>query len=169
MNTATSEITFAAFCSHRAQLLNSGDLALCEVVDEMQAVAEQSGLVAEIGQDVAQRIMGEAIAAATLVPEFDEPDELDEACEREIMLRIADLVREWELADPRDRWRHTGEHRPPVVRPERPRAPSYTPPRSTVDAFWHVVRLNDPDYLTRWLASHPADAPELFKLWKKPC
>jgi hypothetical protein len=27
---------------------------------------------------------------------------------------VEDLVRQWELADPRDRWRHTGEAPPPA-------------------------------------------------------
>jgi hypothetical protein len=26
---------------------------------------------------------------------------------------VGDLVKRWELADPRDRWRHTGEKAPP--------------------------------------------------------
>jgi hypothetical protein len=42
----------------------------------------------------------------------------------------------------------------------------YRTPQVTVDAFWHVTRLDDPDYLARWLARHPADGSHLFKLWK---
>jgi hypothetical protein len=46
----------------------------------------------------------------------------------------------------------------------------YRPAASTIDAFKYVVGLNDADYLARWLADHPADAPELFKIWKgKQC
>ena len=43
---------------------------------------------------------------------------------------------------------------------------AYRTPQSTVDAFWYVVRLEDPEYLTRWLAQHPLDAPALQKLWE---
>lgn len=162
---APSRIDFEALCLHRAQLLADGSLQVWEAVDELQAVAWSSGLVAELGQDAVQRIMGEAIAAASLVPELD-ADELAEACEAEIMLRAADLVQQWELADPRDRWRHTGE-RKPVARPEpAARREPYRPAQSTIDAFWHVHRHESPDYLARWLADHPADAPELFKIWK---
>jgi hypothetical protein len=161
---APSQFDFAALCASRAQLLVDGGMLVCEVVDEMQAVAERSGLIDAIGQDAVQDIMGEAIAAASLVPNLAEPDFADEI-EAEIMLRAADLVRQWELDDPRDRWRHTGERRP-IIRAEPARRQPYTPPGSTVDAFWHVQRNESPDYLARWLANHPADAPALYKIWK---
>ncbi|MEH2521563.1 hypothetical protein V1279_007136 [Bradyrhizobium sp. AZCC 1610] len=163
---APSQADFAALCASRARMMADGDLLICDAVDELQTVAERSGLIAAIGQDAVQNLMGEAIAAASLVPDLAEPDELAEGCEAEIMLRAAELVQQWELADPRDRWRHTGERRP-AVRPEpSARREPYAPAQSTVEAFWHVVRTDDPDYLSRWLADHPADAPELFKLWK---
>jgi hypothetical protein len=38
--------------------------------------------------------------------------------------------------------------------------------QSTVDAFWYLVRLNDPDRLKAWLAARPLDAPTLLKLWR---
>jgi hypothetical protein len=81
-----------------------------------------------------------------------------------IYLRAADLVTQWELADPRDAWRHTGEA-PPNGIPENPLGtrPS-RPPQATVNAFWYVVRLDDADYLRRWFARHPKDAPFLLKL-----
>jgi hypothetical protein len=78
---------------------------------------------------------------------------------------------QWELGDPRDSWRHTGE-RPPLasvrnsdiaVKPNAPR--SYRTPQATVAAFWYVAALDDPDYLARWLAQHPADAPHLHEIW----
>jgi hypothetical protein len=53
----------------------------------------------------------------------------------------------------------------PCTEPQ-PRRHAYRAPQSTVDAFWYVVRLNDSDYLARWLADHLADAPELFQIWK---
>jgi hypothetical protein len=85
--------------------------------------------------------------------------------ETQIHLAAADLVKQWELADPRDRWRHTGEP-PPKASAPNARPEPYRAPQSTVDAFKYVVSLNDADYLARWLANHPADAPELFKIWK---
>ncbi|MGY2906551.1 hypothetical protein [Bradyrhizobium sp. URHC0002] len=164
---APSQFDFAALCASRAPLIADGSLLVCEYGDEMQAIAEHTGLIAAIGQDAVQDIMGEAIAMAHLVPEPDanELAELAEALEIEIALRAAEMLREWELADPRDRWRHTGEPRPqarPVVRQCEP----YAPAQSTVDAFWHVHRLENPDCLARWLANHPADAPALYEIWK---
>jgi hypothetical protein len=83
-----------------------------------------------------------------------------------------DIVRLWEIADPRDRWRHTGESPPDIgsrseqiFRPE-----PYRTPQSTIDAFWYVERLDDPEHLARWLTDHPRDADFLLKLWKaKQC
>jgi hypothetical protein len=157
-----SGFDFAALCSSRAALLVDGGLLVCEAVDELQAVAEYSGLIDAIGQDAVQDIMGEAIAAASLVPELAEPDLADEI-EAEIMLRAADLVRQWELADPRDRRKHTGEPKPierPVVRQREP----YAPPQSTVDAFLYVAARDDVAHLKAWLDDHRKDAPILLKL-----
>jgi hypothetical protein len=157
-----SEFDFAALCASRAQMLADGSLLVCDAVDELQAVAERTGLIDEIGQAAVQDIMSEAIAAASLVPELTEPDLADEI-EAEIMLRAADLVRQWELADPRDRWKHTGEPKP-VIRPGPPRRQPYAPAQSTVDAFLYVVALDDVARLKAWLADHPKDAPTLLKL-----
>jgi hypothetical protein len=86
--------------------------------------------------------------------------------ETQIYLEAADLVRQWELADPRDRWKHTGEPPPkpsaiPNARPE-----PYRTPQSTIDAFLYVVSLRDRDYFAKWLARHPADRAELLRIWK---
>src|SRR6266436_8569316 len=75
-----------------------------------------------------------------------------------IYLRAAELVEQWERADPRDCWRHTGERPPRIAEPTR-RQELYRPADSTVSAFWYVVGLNDLEYLKAWLANHPADAP----------
>jgi hypothetical protein len=85
----------------------------------------------------------------------------------------ADLVRQWEVDDPRDRWRWTGEAPPPAhvrnadisPRPV-PAARPYHPPEATVNAFLYVASLDDPDHLARWLADHKRDAPHLLKIWK---
>lgn len=84
-----------------------------------------------------------------------------------------DLVRQWELADPRDRWKHTGEPAPSAAvrntdisaRPaDKPRP--YRTPQATVDAFWFVVSLCDPGRFKTWLSDHPQDEPFLLKLLK---
>ncbi|WP_407160158.1 hypothetical protein [Bradyrhizobium sp. STM 3557] len=56
----------------------------------------------------------------------------------------------------------------PLV-PESPRR-AYQTPRSTLDAFWYVVRTESTDGIADWLARHPRDAVHLHKLWKaKEC
>jgi hypothetical protein len=155
---------FAGHCEARAMRVVEGILSIREATDELQGYAKLSGLIDQLGQDGVQEIMSEAFAMAEAAP-----DELNEAYEREIMVLAADLVRQWEMADSRDRWRHTGEARPPRTI-ERPPAKPYRTPQSTIDAFWYVVRLDDPDYLARWLADHPRDAAFLLKIWKaRPC
>jgi hypothetical protein len=76
------------------------------------------------------------------------------------------LVTQWEVADPRDAWRHTGEAPPIPSRVQERQSDRYRTPQSTIDAFWYVVRLEDADYLKRWLAQHPRDAEALCKLWE---
>jgi hypothetical protein len=81
------------------------------------------------------------------------------------------LVRDWEAADLRDRWRYAGEAPPPVsvrnsditARSEsRPR--SYEPATSTIDTFWFLVALAEPQRLKTWLADRPKDAAFLLRL-----
>jgi hypothetical protein len=84
---------------------------------------------------------------------------------QEIHPYAANLVRDWELQDPRDAWRHTGEAPPPAdfrnsdisVKPA-PTRQHYRTPQSTIDAFWHVVSICNPEHLKAWLADHPRDA-----------
>lgn len=91
-------------------------------------------------------------------------DELERRAELRRQEEIAAMVRNWEMDDPRDRWRHTGEPRPATQpTPVQRRAP-YAPPQSTVDAFLYVVALDDVDRLKMWLDDHPLDAPILLKL-----
>jgi hypothetical protein len=76
-----------------------------------------------------------------------------------------DIVRRWELADPRDRWKWTGEALPPEIVRNLANAPQpYCTPQSTIDAFWYVVGLRDQERFKAWLADHPYDAPFLLKL-----
>jgi hypothetical protein len=84
--------------------------------------------------------------------------------ETQIHLDAADLVKQWELADPRDRWRHTGEPKPATSDIPKSNPRPYSTPDSVKDAFWYVVSLNDLKRLKTWLANHPADAPTLLEL-----
>jgi hypothetical protein len=86
------------------------------------------------------------------------------------------ILKLWELADPRDAWRQTGELPPSsdvrngVFDVARPRlARPYRTPKATIDAFFDVVNLDNPDYLKSWLAQHPRDAAALYNLWRARC
>jgi hypothetical protein len=80
-----------------------------------------------------------------------------EAMEEMIFLRSDDLVMQWELADPRDQWCHTGEPRP-VESVETPPRRKHRTSQSTIDAFLHLVREGDESRLESWLMRHPSDA-----------
>jgi hypothetical protein len=82
----------------------------------------------------------------------------------ELSSDAADIVQRWEEADPRDRWKHTGEPRPKAARDRTASATRYRTPQATVDAFWYVVRLDNADYLARWLRSHQGDARALLQI-----
>jgi hypothetical protein len=43
----------------------------------------------------------------------------------------------------------------------------YRTPQSTIDAFWYLVQINEPDRLKAWLAARPLDAPTLLKLYEE--
>jgi hypothetical protein len=89
-----------------------------------------------------------------------------------VYLRAADLIEQWEFADPRDAWRRSGEPPPSAtIRnsdiAEKPTsAPRYRTPEATQQAFWYVASLDNPEYLKRWLAEHPRDVTALQKLWE---
>jgi hypothetical protein len=92
-------------------------------------------------------------------------DELELRAELVRQIEVAAIVREMEMADPRDRWRHTGEPRPLPPEAHSGQMPQHgRPPQSTIDAFWFVVSLCDPAHLKAWLADHPRDTPHLLKL-----
>jgi hypothetical protein len=99
---------------------------------------------------------------------------LIEDLEELIFLLTAELIAHWELADPRDAWRHTGDVAPPTavrnsdISARKPTAPPRTP-QATIDAFWYLVRLNDPARLKQWLADRPEHAPHLRRLLEKTC
>jgi hypothetical protein len=96
-------------------------------------------------------------------PEFFCPVDRDADFQR----AVDDIVRRLELADVRDRWKHTGAAPPSaevrnsvIVQELKP----YRPAASTVSAFQYVVSCNDADHLERWLADHARDAPFLLEL-----
>jgi hypothetical protein len=93
-------------------------------------------------------------------------EELERRAELRRQEEIAAMVRDWEMNDPRDRWRHTGEPRPATQPAPIPRREPYAPPQATVDAFLYVAALDDVDRLQAWLDDHPEDAPILLKLLK---
>jgi hypothetical protein len=83
-----------------------------------------------------------------------------------------DIVVQWELADSRDRWKHTGEAVPParvrnsdiLARPAK--APQYCTPQSTIDAF-RLVAKGDLAHFREWLRNRPKDAPYLLSLLER--
>src|SRR4051794_20068901 len=83
---------------------------LADAIDPLQKSAEQSGLVAAIGQDEVQRLIAapfqrfRAIVAAEIEAEF-----APTLAPKLPSDYAAQLVMSWELDDPRDRWRWTGE------------------------------------------------------------
>ena len=88
-------------------------------------------------------------------------------CE-DISADAAEILRRWEEADPRDRWRHTGEQQPKPL-PEPIRNAPYRTAQSTIDAFWVVARSGNADHLIAWLRDHPADAALLHTIWGQKC
>jgi len=74
-----------------------------------------------------------------------------DAVEEIIFLRADDFVIQVEMADPRDRWRHTGEL-PPAVVPESSPKKEYRTPQATIDAFFGWVgRRSDRNKVeSRW-------------------
>jgi hypothetical protein len=73
----SARAVFELRCWARARLYAEGEYSLHEAVDHLQADAEASGLVAAIGQDEVQRILGEAFAAVR--PELEVADVIPDA------------------------------------------------------------------------------------------
>lgn len=98
-------------------------------------------------------------------------EELERRAELIAAEQAADLLRRWEMSDPRDRWRHTGEPPPALdvrngrMEVSRPRAPEpYLPAQSTIDAWTYVSNSGNLAYIREWLADRPKDAPYLLAL-----
>ena len=139
-----------------AWFYRNGWLEKADAVDCAQRHGELWGVANLYGQDAVQAEMAAAFTSA-------EPDEMSTDC-------AAQILRRWEMADPRDRWIWTGEAPPralsaaPLVNAPQP----YCTPQATIDAFKYIVGLGDREHLARWLAQHPLDAPELRKIWRDP-
>lgn len=140
-------------CADYAGFWQDGILEKVDAVDCVQRHAELWGTVDALGQDEVQRVM-----AAAFEPPLELPTDY-----------ASQLMRQWELDDPRDAWRHTGEIPPPAsirnsdisARPtigERFR----NPPQATIDAFNYVVSLGDATYLAEWLRDHAEYAAALL-------
>jgi hypothetical protein len=136
-----------------AWFYRNGWLEKADAVDCAQRHAELWGAIDVCGQDTIQAEMAAAFTSAEL-------DDMSTDC-------AAQILRRWEMADPRDRWKWTGEAPPPeIVLANAP--PPYCPPQATIDAFKYIVGLGDREDLARWLAQHPLDAGELRKIWRDP-
>jgi hypothetical protein len=62
------------------------------------------------------------------------------------------VARGWKAADEK-------RQKTAVKRPK-----EYRPAQSTIDAFWYLVRLKEPDRLAAWLDDHPREKSYLLKL-----
>jgi hypothetical protein len=77
--------------------------------------------------------------------------------------RRAELRRHEDIAAQLARWEAQDALAP--CEPLPPREPEpYRPAASTVDAFWYVVGLRDPERFKAWLADRPKEAPFLLLL-----
>ena len=122
-----SEADFVTLCEHRARFVRDKVLTPAEAADELQAIASLSGFAERAGQD--RVIMAEAFAAgvSSVTPAFradprpcllcgftaDHHQGDGQLCPEVLDADAFEIVRRWEMADPRDRWRHTGEPPPP--------------------------------------------------------
>jgi hypothetical protein len=128
---------------------------LADAIDPLQEFAEQSGLVAAIGQDEVQRLIAAPFERFRAIVALEIEAEFSSSLAPDLPSDYAtQLVMSWELDDPRDRWRWTGEM-PPALQIEPKQARTYKPADSTVDAFKFVASLGDPDRLRAWLKDHP--------------
>jgi hypothetical protein len=110
----------------RAILVTEGEMDFYEAVDGLQAAAVAYGLVAELGQDTVQLIIGKAFATVPRAGELEDA-----------VAVMADLLDDYlvEMAS----------------KPQRSDCP-----RSTRDAVAYLMKQNDPCRLRNFLARHTA-------------
>jgi hypothetical protein len=148
-------MAFAECCGIQVWFVNEGWLSKQQAVDNLQHLIESLNVPGE-DRDAAQAIMAEAFSRCEATEDLDQPS--------------VDLVTQWELADPRDRWKRTGD-RPPaddvrngaVAGKQANKPQRRGPPQATLDAFKYVVSLGNPEYLAKWLRDHSDVAPILLK------
>jgi hypothetical protein len=125
VSTAEGEARMPALQAASARI---GALAAAEALHEgfAKAALENAAAASDLIRDEGLRAVKKTIAAGIKLGKKKPRDlshvrrevfahsteELSEAREREIELRAADLVRQWEMADTRDAWHHTGEAPP---------------------------------------------------------
>jgi hypothetical protein len=139
---------FAECCGYQVWFLDEAWVSKQIAVDNCQLLAERGGYVDELGQDECQRLMSEAFA-----PVIELPSDY-----------ASQLVMQWELADPRDRWRWTGEMPPKPEQREWPVRKPYRTPETVIDAFHIVLQSSDAEHLSAWLRDHRDDTPALLKI-----
>jgi hypothetical protein len=136
---------------------------LHDAVDDLQAFAERTGLAAD--QDLVQQVIAKPFAWVRAPLNDNEPQETSEP-EQDLsdfdLRQIEQRVQRWEMADPRDRWKHTAAPLPRAM--AEIKKPGHRLPKATIDAFLDLVRLGDPERLKAWLQDHLHEAPALLKM-----
>jgi hypothetical protein len=154
----------------RAYLHAEGKLDLHAAVDVLQDAAAAGGLIDMVGQDEIQRILSDVFRTTRDAEEHAENATLATIIECE------QLVAGGDRADDEYEGLSTSFARACRAADEQQKARSKPRQRkqhdvaaSTIDAFFYVLRLDDAEYLTKWLAAHPHDVQELHKVWERKC
>jgi hypothetical protein len=90
-----------------------------------------------------------------LPPDQMDMDELERRAELRRQEEVAAILARWDAMDAMDRPAEV----PPPAKP-----PPYRTAASTIDAFWYVVGLREPERFKAWMHNHPQDALFLLKL-----
>jgi hypothetical protein len=137
--------------------------------DVLRLLGEAHTLASENSEGAGEMTTPECGLAIDRHQRVDMPEGPEFFCEDLDDATVLQLRQDAYVARCIERWEAEDAKRPPAqLAPIKKK--SYRTPQSTIDAFWYVMSLNDSDQLARWLANHPADAPELFKIWKgKQC
>jgi hypothetical protein len=166
----TPREVFELRCWARARLYAEGEYSLHNAVDELQAAAEQSGLVAAIGQDAVQEIMATAFAAVRDDLPAAEPSSSAENAwnapswgdaardyheargDRVSIVEPGDLPDRWDEMSVGELWRKLNDPRRHGVA------------NSTLDAAEYVFRSGDSERWRQWFDAR--SAPERAAILK---
>jgi len=158
---------FIARAQARAILWACGELDLHAAVDQLQADAERSGLIAELGQDGVQRLLADAFAphCDVLASSEDQNEEISAAepvAGDDTFAAVCRAADEKQWRQPRDErldrlralladdvgldraWRELNTRAPGDV------------PTATLEAAEYLMREKDPARMRAWLAQHTA-------------